>query len=91
LEFSAQRALSRNRVIHAMADRVLVAQCSLKTGGTWDGSVKNLRFGWSKVFCYDDGGEAMHLLQQMGASAVDINQLQALSALEINEKTLFDQ
>jgi len=91
LEFSSQRALSRNRVIHAMADRVFVAQSSLKLGGTWDGSVKNLRFGWSKLFCYEDGSEASALLQQMGATAISLLQLENLAVLEVNEKTLFDQ
>lgn len=91
LEFTAQRALSRNRVIHAMANRVLVAQCSLKMGGTWDGCVKNLRYGWSKVFYFDDGSEAAKLLEQMGAAAIDRQQLRDLNLLDGNEKTFFDQ
>lgn len=64
--FSAQRALSRNRVIHAMGLKTFVAQASLKMGGTWDGTVKNLRFGWSPVYGFQDGSEAMELLTGMG-------------------------
>lgn len=91
LEFSAQRAISRNRVIHTMSDRVFVAQCSLKSGGTWDGTVKNLRFGWSKVFCFRDGSESAVLLQQMGAETLGVDDLGTLENLEETEKTLFDQ
>ena len=35
-EFSAQRALRRNRCIHALGEKVLVAQASYQHGGTWD-------------------------------------------------------
>ena len=37
-EFSAQRALSRNRCIHALGEKVLVAQAGYQHGGTWDGT-----------------------------------------------------
>ena len=80
-EFSAQRALSRNRCIHALGEKTLVAQSSYQHGGTWDGTVKNLRFGWSPVFCYDDGTPAAKLLCQMGANPVTMEQLSDLEAL----------
>ena len=76
--FSAQRALSRNRVIHALGLKTFVAQCGLKMGGTWDGTVKNLRFGWSPVFGFRDGSEAMELLFQMGATPVEPEQLASI-------------
>ena len=91
LPFSAQRALSRNRVIHALGVKTLVAQCSLETGGTWDGTTKNLRFGWSPVFCFDDGSAAAAQLHQMGAALVDIPGLSDLSALTGEHPNLFDQ
>ena len=81
LGFSAVRALSRNRLIHTMGQITLVAQSSLKTGGTWDGSVKNLRFGWSPLYCFDDGRESTRLLCQMGAEAVTASDLGNLSVL----------
>ena len=80
--FSAQRALSRNRCIHAWSDKTFVAQCSYEKGGTWDGSVKNLRFGWSQLYCFDDGSPAVASLRQMGADTVDIRDLRNLDALE---------
>ncbi|MBR2048422.1 MAG: DNA-protecting protein DprA [Oscillospiraceae bacterium] len=81
LEFSAQRALSRNRLIHSLGFATLVAQSSLKHGGTWDGSVKNLRFGWSPLFCYEDGSESIRMLCQMGAESVDAEALKNLRNL----------
>lgn len=89
--FTAQRALSRNRVIHALADKTFVAQCSPGMGGTWDGSVKNLRHGWSPVFCFADGSEASCQLEQMGAQLVDITQLGNINSLISRFENLFDQ
>lgn len=68
--FSPQRALSRNRCIHAMGQMVFVAQARLYRGGTWSGTVKNLRFGWSEVACFRDGSESARQLARMGAKLV---------------------
>lgn len=81
LEFSAQRALSRNRCIHALGEAAIAAQCSLRTGGTWDGSVKNLRFGWSPLYVFEDGSESMDLLEQMGAVKIGFEELKDLRQL----------
>ena len=43
LSFSAQRAHSRNRLIHAMGRKVFVAQSDYGSGGTWSGTVENLK------------------------------------------------
>ena len=83
LEFSAQRALSRNRCIHALGLSAIAAQCSLGTGGTWDGSVKNLRFGWSPLYVFDDGSDSAELLVQMGAVKADFADLKNLRKLPL--------
>lgn len=88
-EFSAQRAISRNRVIHALGRMVFVAQCGLGRGGTWDGTVKNLRYGWSSVACCRDGSEASIQLEQMGAYLVDESDLQDLGILPDTELSFF--
>ena len=69
--FSAQRALRRNRCIHSLGRMVFVAQANLQKGGTWDGTVKNLHFGWSPVACFRDGSEAALELEQLGAYLID--------------------
>lgn len=74
--FSALRALSRNRCIHALGTMVFVAQADLHKGGTWSGTVKNLRFGWSPVVCFDDGSPAARELQQMGAYVLKTQELE---------------
>lgn len=91
LPFTAHRALSRNRIIHSLGDVVLVAQCGLETGGTWDGTVKNLRFGWSRVYGYDDGSEAMNRLNHMGMDLLHIDTLEDISVLLNLPFNLFDQ
>lgn len=81
LDFSPQRALSRNRCIHILGQWTLAAQCSLRTGGTWDGCVKNLRFGWSPLYVYDDGSESVRQLELMGAGTIDMQHLSNLKKL----------
>ena len=87
-EFSAQRALSRNRCIHALGRMVFVAQAGLQQGGTWDGTVKNLRFGWSEVACFRDGSEASIQLEQMGAYLVGAEDLKDFGTLQESEWNL---
>jgi len=79
--FSAQRALSRNRCIHTLGWMVLVAQARPYRGGTWDGTVKNLRHGWSPVACFRDGSESSVLLSRMGAYLVGMDDLDNLDGL----------
>ena len=86
LEFSAQRAISRNRCIHALGQAAIAAQCSLRTGGTWDGSVKNLRFGWSPMYVFDDGSEGADLLTEMGAIKIGFEDLKDLRNLPSPEQ-----
>lgn len=88
--FSAQRALSRNRIIHALGDGTLVAQCRLEMGGTWSGTTQNLRRGWSPVTCFEDGSAAMEALYAMGAEGVSLSGLSDLEALCRRKPTLFD-
>lgn len=68
--FSAQRALARNRLIHAMGEKVLVAQCTCGRGGTWEGTTENLRRGYSPVFVHDDGSDGAGALIARGAGPV---------------------
>lgn len=89
--FSTIRALSRNRVIHALGLKTFVAQSSLKMGGTWDGTVKNLRGGWSDVYAFRDGSEAMTLLEQMGANLIGMEDLASFYDLQKSEENLFDR
>lgn len=89
--FSIERALSRNRVIHALAWRALVAQTDNGHGGTWDGTMRNLRHGWSPVFCNPDGSEGMLRLMQMGAGRIEPGMLEDFSSLFEIQQSLFEQ
>ena len=88
-EFSAQRALSRNRCIHALGRMVFVAQSDLQKGGTWSGTVKNLRFGWSPVACFRDGSEAAAQLEQMGAYQIGLEDLKDFACLQMPDNLLW--
>ena len=89
--FSAQRALSRNRIIHSLGQMTFVAQCGYQAGGTWDGTVRNLRFGYSPVYCYQDRSPAQELLTQMGAQSIRKEQLNDLSSLPKGVAGFFEE
>ena len=87
--FSAQRAISRNRCIHSLGQMTFVAQSGYETGGTWDGTVKNLRFGWSPVYCFRDESTAQHVLEEMGAMTIEQQQLSDFMTLPAPVADLF--
>lgn len=88
--FTPQRAISRNRVIHALTDTTFVAQCGYKEGGSWDGTAKNLRHGWSDVFCFADGSPAMELLEQLGAEQIGVADLKDFGQLPRKDRGFLD-
>ena len=90
LPFTNQRALSRNRLIHSMPNATFVAQCSNGTGGTWDGTCRNLRGGWSPVYCLADGSAAAAKLYKMGVyltTTVKLHQVLMEVTAQIGENT----
>ena len=56
-DFTPHRAHSRNRLIHAMGEKTLVAQSDYGSGGTWSGTLENLKQGWSPVFVCNEEPE----------------------------------
>ncbi len=90
LPFSAPRALSRNRLIHCMGSHTFVAQCTARRGGTWSGTMHNLKGGWSQVFCFRDGSPAVSMLEQMGAASVSMKDLHNFSLLDTGRLGYFD-
>lgn len=90
LPFSSPRALSRNRVIHALGEKTLVAQCTLGMGGTWSGTIHNLKESWSPVFCFQDGSEAALQLSMLGAQLIGTEQLRKLRDLADGTVSLFE-
>lgn len=86
MPFTTQRALSRNRLIHAMGLVTFVAQSSLEKGGTWSGSADNLKHGYSPLYVFQDGSAAAEALRNRGAKSVTEAMLTDLSALQIEEQ-----
>ena len=84
LGFSAQRALARNRLIHAMGEKTLVAQTGYGKGGTWSGSMDNLQHEYSPLFVFDDGSDGARALCDRGASPVrKLTSLEALAPSQL--------
>ena len=88
LPFSPQRALSRNHVIHCLGALTFVAQCSYRTGGTWDGTLQNLKSEWSPVFCVPDGSPGIRELVQLGAAEAGAELLQDFRGLMTQTQNL---
>lgn len=88
--FSAQRALSRNRLIHAMGEKTLVAQTDYGTGGTWSGTMENLKQGWSPVFMCNEEPEhpGTRGLIERGAVPILTRELKGLSQLKPEQLSL---
>lgn len=79
LDFSSARALNRNRLIHAIGEKTFVAQCAFQRGGTWHGSVENLKNGYSPLYLMRDGSEgAKELIRLGGRELVDLETIRGL-------------
>lgn len=92
LAFTPIRALDRNRLIHAMGEKVLVAQSDYGSGGTWRGVMDNLKENWSPVYiCNDEpGAEGTRGLLERGCIPVETDQVRSVLDLMPIQKSLFD-
>lgn len=88
--FSAERALSRNRLIHALGERSFVAQCGIGSG-TWQGTEDALKHEIAPVFVCNDGSAGAKALENLGAVPVTTERLDDLSALCPSQTSLFDK
>ena len=48
--FNAGNAMGRNRYIYTLADQALVIDSALRSGGTWEGAVENLKNRWVPLY-----------------------------------------
>ena len=79
--FSPQRALHRNHVIHSMAVLTVICHCTFGKGGTWDGTLVNLKHGFNPVCMFSDGSEAATELQNRGVQLISASDLQDFAIL----------
>lgn len=70
IPFSSQRALRRNRYIHALGGISFVAQCTAGSGGSWDGALASLRARLSTVYIFRDGSPDAEALTRYGAISI---------------------
>ena len=92
MAFTTHRALSRNRLIHAMPKLTLVAQSDYGSGGTWHGTMENLKNQWSPVYMFSGEPEdpgTLGLIER-GAAAVSMEDLAGLHELLPKQTSLFE-
>lgn len=89
VSFTPYRALARNHPIHALGEKVFVAQCPQARGGTWDGAAHNLRHGLSPVYVLDDGAPGTAALLGLGAIPVP-EDLRSIRYLTQQQLSIFD-
>lgn len=53
--FNGGNAMGRNRYIYTLSDRALVIDSALRSGGTWEGAVENLKNGWVPLYVRTPG------------------------------------
>lgn len=53
--FNAGNAMGRNRYIYTLADQALVIDSALRSGGTWEGAVENLKHRWVPLYVRSPG------------------------------------
>lgn len=53
--FKPGNAMGRNRYIYTLADQALVIDSALRSGGTWEGAVENLKQGWVPLYVRTPG------------------------------------
>lgn len=88
LPFSNYRALSRNRLIYALAELALIAEVGMR-GGTMHGASDAIRHGLLPVFVRADSGPGALELIQLGADPVPAD-LSSLKELLPSRLSLWD-
>ncbi len=88
--FTTARALRRNHLIHALGEKVFVAQCPECSGGTWAGAEDNLRRGLSPLYILQDGTPGMLALKEMGAVALE-DTVSTIRNLHPFQLSIFDE
>ena len=80
-------------MIHAMGRKVFVAQSDYGSGGTWSGTVENLKAGWSPVYVCGAEPEDPGIsgLASRGAFPVLREELTDLRKLEPGQLSLFPE
>jgi predicted Rossmann fold nucleotide-binding protein DprA/Smf involved in DNA uptake len=75
--FSVGNAMSRNKLIYALADAAFVISAEAQTGGTWHGAVENLKQHWTPLFVRrdDSAPRGNELLIRRGGIAFDPSEL----------------
>ena len=95
--FNAGNAMGRNKYIYALADRALVIDSALGSGGTWEGALEALNQKWVPLYVrtpgngpgnaalVEKGGVAFRFVTGKEESLIDFFERTALSLNEVSE------
>ncbi len=86
--FQIANAMSRNKVIYALADYAVVVASDFETGGTWAGATENLRKGYTPLFVRRDEGAPQGNLALLEKNAAALN-IEELEQPEVDLRELF--
>jgi len=67
--FNVGNAMARNKYIYCLADAAIVVTTSKESGGTWNGAIENLKYGWVSLWIREnpDPGSGNAALVERGA------------------------
>lgn len=84
--FQVANAMSRNKLIYALADYAVVVSSDFEKGGTWAGAIENLRHKYAPLFVRsgDDAPEGNRKLLEKGGLPLDLKD-DELSELSLEE------
>ena len=84
--FQVANAMSRNKVIYALADYAVVVSSDFEKGGTWAGAIENLRQKYAPLFVRagENVPEGNRKLLEKGGVPLDLKDYE-LSALSLEE------
>jgi predicted Rossmann fold nucleotide-binding protein DprA/Smf involved in DNA uptake len=85
--FTAGAAMSRNKLIYALADLTVVVASAAKSGGTWAGAEEALRAGTSRVAVWRGPGEGPGNPELDDLGATPITTIDDLDALLDRQST----
>lgn len=88
--FQIANAMSRNKLIYAIANYAVVVASDFETGGTWAGATENLRKGYAALFVRSDNDapKGNQALLNKNAAALSTEEIEQP---EVDLRELFDR
>lgn len=86
--FQIGNAMSRNKIIYALADYAVVVSSDFEAGGTWAGATENLRKGYAPLFVRSDNNVPKGNTALLGKNAASLT-TEEIEPAEMDLRELF--